>query len=639
MSKKKSFLSILENQIDKIILGVMILISLVLLWLYVIGNPNGQKVRIGSRGETKVNPGNIDKKIKEQADQLINKLQLPSQATEYDKALPDYVGNYTRDLQCSISDISADLPVPYPGVGDVLIEEERLYTVPVIPMLANAQLAVLRGTAEVPVDEVNPGNPYSTVESKLVDIDLVTVSGDFNFQELYNNFQLSFNGPGLKSSWKDSRLATPVFAKTQLQRRRKLKNGDWSPWSEVSRTKVDMYKELLEQLPLNTNEMEYGIDVWISQYQAEDVQFDLLQPEPYVFTISQAEWMPPKYLIQTLDIMKKEDDKQKREMIDQRKAQRENERRSTSRGRDQRGRGGFMEGGGRRPGRPDRAEREREAAERLAARKTERERTLQDVERDVEKYTLKEGTRLDTIREPFPIWVHDDTVEPGQTYQYRVRMGVFNPIVGKDWFRKDDVEFKNQTVFWSDYMEFPDEVVISKMLHVFPMETLVKKDETKEVEGVKVEIDKYYMGQWKTQEFDIYPGQIMGHEVEDVPEETRGPDEVANFTPLTMENDSEEQMIDFTSGMILVDLIREIGWNTRLKRSDYYTMLYHDGLELKQVAVGKSNWPSTEIKAYRQLQEEKEMETQRREGGFKQPRTRPGGAEDMMMLEMEMMGF
>ncbi|MBC8379494.1 MAG: hypothetical protein H8E62_09990 [Planctomycetes bacterium] len=603
MSKKKNILLILESQVDKIVLGVIVLVSLVLLWMYVIGNPYGQKIRLGG-SEVSVSPGNVDEKIRNQSQRLLEELEQPSQMEEYRIYDKTYATDYKRQFQCAVLDLPANLAVPYPGVGDVLIEEERLYTIPPIPPLEDIQTAILRGAAQVPVEEVTPGNPYDMVEIQVADIDLVTVSARFDFQKLYYNYQLSFNGPGLKSSWKDARLAKPVFARIELQRRAVEKDGSPGPWTVVPRTKVDSYKKLLEQLPMTSEQMQFGVNVWMSQYETQAVQFDILQPEPYLFSISRSEWMPPEYLIESLEILKKEADQLKRKLSEERKAAREVEQRGGDRM-------------GRSPGRPQpptarpRLGQETTTEQAARTRKTERERTITDVQRDIQKDTLKAGSRLDSNREPLLVWAHDDTAQPGQTYEYRIRLGVFNPIMGKDWFRKEQAGFKNQLVLWSDYLEVPDLVEVPRMQHIFPMETLAKKD------GIKVEIAKYYMGQWKMQEFDVYPGQVMGYLAED--------DQSVDPQDRPVTDESTPTMIDFTSGMTLVDLIKEITWNKRLKRSDYYAMLYFDGEALNQVAVGKSNWPSDYSKAYRAVQEEMDSEASRIEGDFNMPPgIRPG---------------
>lgn len=634
MSKKTNILEFLESQIDKIILGVIGLVSLVLLWMYVIGNPYGAKVRIDGR-ETSVNPGNIDRKLQQEAEKLLQDLEQPPASDAfsiYDKAL---LADYTRKLQAAIPDLPSDLSIPYPGVGEAVIEDERLYAVPVIPALGDVQTAVVRGAAQVPLEEVTPGTPYQAVQTKLEDIDLVTVSAQLDLERLFNNFQLSFAGPGLKSSWQNNQLARPVLARLELQRRVQQEDGSFGEWHVVPRTKTDTYKKLLEQLPLHVDQMQFGVDVWMSQYQSNEVQLDILQPEPYLFGISRVEWMPPAFLSETYELMEEQARQERRELIEERRRMLEQrqddggERRTTRRPTPR------IRGGGR-----DRGLEPETARERRLARRDER--TLRDVERDMERAMLRENARLDSLREPVMVWVHDDTAQPGKTYQYRVRIGVFNPIAGKDWFHEEQLAFKEQTVLWSDYSEATDEIRIPKMLHVFPVDplTVTRDDGTKEIEGVKVEVAKYYMGQWQSHEFDVYPGQPVGYPVKDEPEEDnmRQTDGFGNIrmspNPTGVASQAQDTTVDYSSGMTMVDVVKEITWGAHMRRDDYYNMLYHDSMDaLAQVGIGKSNWPDLLKDAYGDVQDAMEEEVQQRQRPMERMRMPPGRGRNLDLDE------
>ena len=618
MSKKKNILVILESQIDKIVLGIIVLISLILLWMYVIGNPYGEKARIGGR-ETSVNPGNIDRRVKSDADKLLQDLDLPPKSSQYGVYDKTSVDDYTRKLRCTIPDIPSDLSIPYPGVGEVAVEEGRLYAIPTVPALTDVETAVLRGAARVPVDEVTPGMPYNSVETKLQDIDFVTVSARFDFQRLYNNFQLSFAGPGLKSSWKDNRLSKPVLARYELQRRVKFEDGSYSEWSTVPRAKIDVYKKLLDQLPLHSDQMQFGVDILVSQYEGEEVQYDILQPDSYLFGVSRVEWMPPEFLNETYQILEKQADQEKREAIEKRRQSRETERRTTDRGGDRRTTRRTPQT------RPIAGPREMELMMTERERQTPRrtERTQQDVERDMQNAELKKGTRLDNLREPVLVWVHDDTVQPGQTYEYRVRMGVFNPITGKDWFHEDQPAFKEQTVLWSAYSEPTEEIKISKMLHVFPMDVLTQtqNDGSKTIEGVKVEVARYYMGQWQSHEFDVYPGQTIGYSVEETPDKEgmQTPDGVLmegiGMRGNVLTGLTEETTVDYTSGLTFVDVVAQVDWGseTAPRRTSFNNMLYANIDGLSQEGIGKSNWSTLVKRAYDAIQKAMEENVEQRQ--------------------------
>ncbi|MHC5119928.1 MAG: hypothetical protein ACYSO7_00155, partial [Planctomycetota bacterium] len=577
--KNKNILQILENHVDKIVFGIIALVSISLLWIYIIGNPYGAEVKGRKRS-----PAQIDSYIKKEADRLYAQLEKTADPMRYDKS---FLSEYEKLLQCPFSDISTTATVmPNPGAGDLQGQEDRMYALPVIPPLTDVQVASLRGAAQVPTEKVGPDQSYEMVPRDVEDVDLVTISSRFDVQALFNEFQQKFAGPRLKTAWKDQRLAKPVFARLELQRRVKQENEGWGQWEFVPRTQIDSYRDLLQDLPMTMEESQFGVDAWLSQYDRQDVQFDILQPEAYLFTISRLEWMSPEFLDEALEIMKKQEQQDMREKQEER---RKNSTNLTGRRRTQ-------------TRQPSRRERENIASPtRTAARK---ERDADDVRTDFEKELLDEDSDIGSMRDSLLIWAHDDSAKLGKTYQYRIRIGVFNPIAGKDWFQDDQAD-KNQLVLWSDYSEPTDAVSILKRVYVFPMgvvadkdapddiEGVQVKDAPDDIEGVQVEVAKYYLGRWRDFDFDVIPGQVIGYEVEDVQEEDKKQNVIDDFQPMTDERSTgqDPEMIDFTSDITLVDVTREVVWGSRLRASSLYKMLYYDSeKKIRQVAIGKSNW-------------------------------------------------
>ncbi|MHC4290008.1 MAG: hypothetical protein ACYSO3_00195, partial [Planctomycetota bacterium] len=148
--KNKNILRLLENHSDKIVLAVCALISLFLLWTYVIGNPYGQKVR-GQR--KKLSPSEIDTYVKRQIEASIDKLDRSAPPLPPGKK---YISEYERLFQSPLSEVSSTVRIPSPGVGDTVIEEDRLYALPLIPPLAEVAVGRLRGAAKIPTEELSP---------------------------------------------------------------------------------------------------------------------------------------------------------------------------------------------------------------------------------------------------------------------------------------------------------------------------------------------------------------------------------------------------------------------------------------------------------------------------------------------------
>ncbi|MHC5118501.1 MAG: hypothetical protein ACYSOH_00585, partial [Planctomycetota bacterium] len=624
--KNTKFLLILEKQIDKIVLAVFALISVVLLWVYVIGNPYSEKVRIQGRERT-LSPSEIDRYVKQEAEKMLPELLKPAAPIPYNET---DAATYDQLLQCSFSDVSSSVRIPYPGAGDVAIEEDRLYALPQIPALTDVVVADLRGAAKVPTEEITPSRTYASAVGEVEDIDLVSVSARFDVKKLYTNFQQSFMGPRLKTSWKDPALATPVFADLELQRRARQKNGQWGPWESIPHTKIDAYQKQRKELPSTLEQSQFGVNLLMPLYKEDAVQWDILQPESYSFSISRMEWLPPVFLKEALDIQDKEDEKAERQRREDRlNAQSAGRRSSTSRttrrptptrrqpaGRSTRGRGD-------REMMPDIMG---EGGYGITTPRTvvPKERTVDDVKKEFEGERLDDKSIL-ADRQDLLVWAHDDTIEPGNTYQYRMRIGAFNPIAGKDWFEKDQIQYKNQIVLWSDYSEPTEALVIPRRIYIFPTEVIASQTASNKSEGVKVEVAKYYLGQWRDFDFDVYQGQIIGYEVEDVQATNKtgigGID--SEMYGMTGEGqDPLTEKVDFTTGITFVDVARETVWGSKLRRSVLYEMLYYDADGLQQMPVGKSNWNSDARKTYAEIQKAMTRDVQRRGLGTPQ---------DMMM--------
>ena len=115
------------------------------------------------------------------------------------------------------------------------------------------------------------------------------------------------------------------------------------------------------------------------------------------------------------------------------------------------------------------------------------------------------GKEMITYREdlskrdkPLLIWVFDDTVEPGKTYQYRVRLGVFNPVAGTAQLVERDLAKKDQVILWSPYSQVTQPVDVQKMIYLFA------KDVQDKTSTATVEVARYSQGYWRIAGF---PGE------------------------------------------------------------------------------------------------------------------------------------
>ena len=631
MSKKKNMLAMLEAHADKMIVGVIGVIGLYLLWTLVISNPYAETIQ-GRR----VGPGQIDVHNQRQARSIQEALNRPAESLAYDLRVAD---EFEQLLQTPLTHLAANLGFPYPGVGTEVFDDDRVYPVPEIVPLTDVKVAHVRGAAHRPTETIGPDSPYRSVQTELADLDFVTIDGRIDLETLYRNFQQSFVGPRLSAAWREPAFAQPVFARVQLQRRRQHGDGAWGPWQTLSGYRLDPFRRLLGQTPMTTDEMEMGdVMMWRRQYEDMRVQANLLQPVPYDFASLRTGWLPPRYMDEAQDMLQRDEEQRRRQEREQRLAARgtddQRDTRRTAPTQTRRRQTPQMQEPMRSPTTPQRTDRRRE------------ERTLDDIRQDWENARIDEQTQLDRLREPLLVWAHDDTVQPGQRYQYRMRFGVFNPIAGRNWFRDDQRQFKNQIVLWSDFSEPTAQVSIPRMQHLFPLETLSADAET----GLKIDVARYYMGQWRTQEFEVFPGQMIGDKVEQYtppeapavrPRPTAMLGEMDMWSQGGSYRDSGshvELSVDFATPYLLVDVDSRSVWQGT-RSSELSKMLYHGPEDrLLTMAVGSRNWPSEVSQNYRDIKDAEQDavpldRSRRSRPGEMMPREMDG------MMDMDMMMF
>lgn len=603
MSKKKG--SFVDQYLDKIILGAVGLIGLVLLWFYVISGPYSHSV-----GSTRYSPSEIDEQNRQAAEQIREKLDGGAQrklyalnrATEYDKI-----------LNCSISPqvpLVAQIPLPSKGL-DVAGTEDRLYTMPALPVVANAQGGVVRNVVRKPTQDVTMEMPYAMTAYEPADMDIVSISATIDVQALYQNFQKSFMGPRLKPQWKDPVLAEPVFARVELQRRVQMEDGSWGDWQAVPQAKILTYRALQDRLPATNEESDSTVaGRFVGQFRSEDIQIEILQPICYDFlTASTIKWLPPEYQKQYDELIKKQ------QMEERRRRQEERARMANPRGAMATPQPPTT------PTRPSRTTRRGGAggdtgmidpmmggmAMPSPVAPVKQEKKPEDIAKEADKVKLVKPLKISTIRDPLLVWAHDDTAAPGYTYEYRIRYGVFNPIVGKNWFAPDSKAFQNQVVLWSDFASAADVIEIPKMLHVFPQKKLA--------DGVTVEICKYYLGQWRSQEFTIRPGQLIGKEMEwkPSPAEAALGGEMGMMDPMMVDPmmmgtggaPAGPTMVNYSTFWTLVDVVDSVDWlYPAMRKRDYPRMIYVDKAGQVQILpAARAGWTRQMSKDYLAVQE------------------------------------
>lgn len=680
-----------ENHVEKIVLVIAVAISAWLFFTQVIFSPN-----VVALDGKSFSPGQIDRYVYEQNAQELG-TQLRGQKGGAGKSYtPKLTGAIDPCDPVIYGVIDRPLPKGFAGLFDSPLgfmdtklapklivqstaqyaEASRKYRLPTIPDVTDAAVNHIRAAAYIPTRQITRQMTYASVPTEPNDLDLVTVEARFDTAEVYRRFQACFNGVDVeKEEWRDPCLADPTFAAVQLQRRELREDGSWSDWQALPRTRIDTNQELftvienVEQLPPG------GLGVRLMQYDRKDIAMGLLQAESYQIASAEEEWFPPSLYGKFKDLQKKVEAEERREQREQERGQDDrttDTRRGDlrggaatmggaqgmgtrgTRGRNQTGVGGdtglrgsrgrgtsqdaTMPGGARRStsrrgGAGDEMYGDMYGMPGMGA-DGRRKPTTDEVYLDLSDEMLTWRTDLSKQPKPTLIWAHDDTTRPGATYEYRLRVGVFNPVAGTGQLVERDTDKNNQVILWSRYSQVVGPITIPKMVYLFAKNV---QDKTK---TATVEVARYMLGYWRSEDFQVKPGESIGKPVEPKDkmserDKTRerqkrlamsgmgaGGGRITDprvadpmMDPMYMMEDpsqaNQPKVVDYTTGAVLVDLVEVSDWGDapNLKPRMYHDMLYtSDGTRIEHMPVNMTNWPQDLAQAYQTIQGEKRRE-------------------------------
>ncbi len=625
MSKKGGYF--FEEHIEKIVLAIVGLVCLWLLITHVLISPNYIEY-----DNKKFSPGDIDNYISKQAEVLEDRLnRKPEPKTPYKPNIDKFIAKI--DLAISDIDISLSLPQPNRSLTDV--GDDRVYSIPLIGKVNEPAVEHIRAVAYVPIGEIGEESIYGQAEHEPNDVDFVTVEAKFDVAGLYNRFYTSFAGENLQDEWRDPCLVAPIFAAVQLQRQELLSDRGWSDWQIIPRTKIDHRKKMfkvieeLEELPPG------GIKVRLLQFNDPIVTKDLLQPDAYMIASAKEEWFPPSLHKEYVEQQREIDAQEKRIAKAAERQERKREREAERSGRRSRttttkgatggmlpgigggsfgGGGGPFGGGGGMPARtqPKRSRSERKVEKERPQKSKEVSKTTKDIYKEFNKILLTEETDITKMEEPLVFWAHDDTVELGKSYRYRMRLGVFNPVAGTNQFSEQDKSLKNKVILWSGFSDATETVDIPRTLYFFPREI------QEAAKTVTVTACRYVLGYWYCKNFTVKQGEVIGKGVE-----YKATDKEKEVTV--------PKIVDYATGAILLDVIPVNDWSggKNLRSRHYFDMLYSfDGTNIEHIPVKSRYWAEgLQIKFNEIKRAEKEPKEPLRSWGGRpdQRRLRPPG--------------
>ncbi len=663
-----------ENHVEKIVLVLVVPVCGYLFFTGVIFRPNA----VSYDGKM-LNPGQIDAYINEKADELRDALDGVERRAE-EKGYDSLLRGPIKPDDPVVTEVFASRPAPESflslfedplsflnmsdaGVRQVVKTAARRYALPPVGEVSHVAVSHVRAVAYVPVTEVSASDDYAQSNSEPNDLDLVTVEAKFNVARLYDMFHDHFDGTEVeKLAWRDPCLAVPKFASVQLQRQRRLDDGTWSDWAPVPRSRVEPFGELFTPIEKVEDLPPGGVKVRLMQFNSKPITMALLQPEAYQIASAEEEWFPPSFHETFKTLQRKVELEQRRQAREERQSQQEAATTTTTGRRDggrdrtatgRRGAGGGdtgLYGGERRGGTRARGRRDMATdttGGRRGARGTERggvdpglygrgeggtamkeEISTDQAYLDFAETRLTYATDLSKLDEPLLFWAFDDTTEPGHTYRYRIRLGVFNPVAGTDELVEEDMDKRDQVILWSGFSEVTKPVFIPRRLYFFA------KNVQERARTATVEVARYALGYWYTQDFDVRPGEVIGREMEPPkPKEedkksTRLDDRITGVAGrgrallderlLGMQRAEPDdpttpEVIDYGTDAMLIDLVEagDLGSPPNLQPRPYHNMLYTvDGATIEHMPVSQRNWPDDLQQAYQQIASERKREHQ-----------------------------
>ena len=647
--------SFFEEHIEKIILVVVGILCAILLIFRVLLSPN-----VVEYDQRKFSPASIDDYIYEQAQLLRQKLkEAPQQPEPYNSKKEEFLAR----IDSAISDIDVSLWPVQPYSFTEKADYEGIYNIPHIGQVTDVAVEHIRAAAYVPTDIITELNPYETATNEPNDIDLVTVEAKFDVKQLYDRFRKSFI-EDVEDQWVDPCLAKPIFAAVQLQRQELNWEGTWSDWQNVPRTNIDPHRRLFEIIEIEDEEELPlgGLKVHMLQFDNLPIQIDLLQPQAYQIASAREEWFPPQLHREFLEQQRKDEREQQRITQQERQAQerqgRQNDRRGSRRidtrlgtGRTRGSGGGLSEGLGGTDGlyggyggySPQDTRRRRSRSDRFSGRgavpdygldtgRSTRRRgrideqgrsiidgeqglmgemyqarsAVAEVYQEFDEILLNMNADFSKMREPIVFWAHDDTVEPMKTYRYKIRLGVFNPVAGKNQVGGKDTSRISNAVLWSDFTEATEAVEIPGRLYFFA------KDVQEAAKTVTVQVSKYVLGYWYSKDFKVNQGEAIGGVVEHEPTKaqtsrsTRSATTLGTTTTLTPRTSrtytrsttttgevTEPELIDYHTGAVMVDVMVVNDWTggSSMRPRNYYDMLFSfDSVNIDRMPINSRYW-------------------------------------------------
>jgi len=520
--------SFIEQHVEKLVLGAVTLVLVVVLALQFVGEPNAVEVT----GAQRVPPARAFERATEDANRLASALRAENpQRPEVERvSLLQRYESAARGSDAIASlprAFGTGLPIAQVDVAEVELDGGMLIGVQ-LPSPARPIYAITFNTIDPVSARTIPGLSDLLPSQQPYDLQSVSVETSIPGSLVRSAFarepsEGSGERPIPTSWWRDGIEVLAVQAERQVQR----VDGSWGPSEPVRITpgRLDLLASLPRGEQLRPADMTPVLDT------ARSAVREVAQPLYYP-TIAGPRWEPPREAAMSRSALRNAPEVRRLEtrlyeledlIADDEVRLEEAERQADRPGQPtpppgDRGRPGDP----RDPRQPQTGDRERTASpavirQRLEGRRTERGRLLQQLQTlgwrppaDSEGLPDWYSARIDPFLEDDGLraWVHDLRIEPGRVYRYRTRYVINNPIFGRSaGLHPDQQSLAAEPTMVSPWSEWSDVVSVPYSEYFFV--STASDGDALSGPRAAVEVFRFYYGYWRRGTATLEPGDSI----------------------------------------------------------------------------------------------------------------------------------
>ena len=548
----KQNVNIFEVYVDKIALGVMLLLFLWVFYAFLISSPN--KTELSGR---MVGPAEIDGNVKGKAEDVLQRVRSArvdvAEASDFpgDQAKLAQGPLVQKDFEiASVLPTSVSFGVPVPDVQGP--ETPGQVTLATLLPPEKPGVTVGRLTTFYPPHAVAIGDSLNEREMLLMEAEgpqersWVTVAVHFDERDQRDVF--------LKNNYQTTRFGvtvTDVFLRRQVR----LPSGEWSDWEEV-----DEYAEyFMDPAPALTLLLDDKNRHHISKKQRENLRVwfgnllefhsDLIRP-PMPYAEYGADWYPP-FLEELMGSYPDEDwpdplvvlpqqgNTKKKPLLKQAKLDLEKARQDKKSGKLGIARLGVEKiiNNNKIPSNHRLKEDARTLRNEIEAAVKDRE--IEDLRRASQDQG-DEGADEDLDRPVEIVFAHDLSAEPGGVYRYQVKLQTFNQYATVVERLKDPVD-ATQVYVESEWSAPSDPVEVPSQQRIFLVSA--------KTDSAQFEIYQWHQGRWLKEKFSAKIGEIIGGD-------------------RRVQIERKRTIVKFDTGVRLIGLVKDRPYIPRKKKRD-----------------------------------------------------------------------